>query len=122
MSEDDGLNSKLTDYRTIFFQGWNSHVKDGKKIRREIVSISDNDLGHDDFKLDDKERTLVEILEASRDYLRAESIYNDETGIGSTTGASKHLYIVLGSSGKYANIKYVEIEFRKDLTRRIRLM
>ena len=122
MSDGDGLNSKLSDLRKIFFQGWVSIDNNSKKLRREIIAISDNDLLHDEMKFYEKDRSIVEILEANRDYLRAESIYSDQNGNGTITGASKRLYPVMGSSGKYADIEYVEVEFRSDLTRKIRLM
>lgn len=122
MSEADGLLSKLSDKRTIYFQGALSKDNTGNVFRKELLYIIDDSNREDEKKLDNKDRSIVEILNSASDSIVADSFYTDQEGVGATSGASKQLYKVLGASGKFERVKYLEIEFRPDGTRKVRMI
>jgi hypothetical protein len=124
-SLEDKVDSKLSESTTLHFQGFLSKDKEGKQWRNELVAIVGEK--NDKKKSDVMDRSIVDILDESNDHIVARAIYEDQQGEGATSGVGKKLYDVtviqhkLLTSGKYEATKYLEIDFRADKTRRVRI-
>lgn len=121
MSAKDAIDSPLRDDVFIHFDGNLTSLKDSNKNRRRerLHIVSDARSHKPDAKSD---RTIVELLDESDDYLVADAIYEEADATGSVSGDGIQVYSVMASRGIFADKMLVEITFRPDKTRKVRII